>query len=308
MGGTPETLALEGARVGSATRRRDAVEGWIFVLPLVALLLGFVFYPFFGAIWLSLNQKVIGAPAHWVGIRNYVELLHDPVFLRVLRNTVTYVVGAVSLKLIFGMLMALVLNQQFRLRNLFRGVYLLPWVVPTAVSALAWTWMFNDVYGIINTLLIRAGLIDWGLSWLGDYRLAMVAIIAVDVWRGMPFFGVTLLAGLQTVPTELYEAARIDGASPWVQFWRVTLPQIRHVALITTILSAVWTFGEFQIIYILTRGGPGNATHVFSTYTYEVAFSSANLSKGVAVSLFVLPFLAGAIYLLVRHMERSELA
>lgn len=255
MGGTPDTLALEGARVGSAARRRDAVEGWIFVLPLVALLLGFVFYPFFGAIWLSLNQKVIGAPAHWVGIRNYVELLHDPVFLRVLRNTVTYVGGAVSLKLIFGMLMALVLNQQFRLRNLFRGVYLLPWVVPTAVSALAWTWMFNDVYGIINTLLIRAGLIDWGLSWLGDYRLAMVAIIAVDVWRGMPFFGVTLLAGLQTVPTELYEAARIDGASPWVQFWRVTLPQIRHVALITTILSAVWTFGEFQIIYILTRGG-----------------------------------------------------
>jgi multiple sugar transport system permease protein len=285
---------------------RDRVLGWLLVAPMVALVLGLVLYPFLNAFYLSLTDKPVGYPARFVGLENYRFLLRDLAFRRVVWNSLVYTVVAVACKLSLGMVMALALDHPFRGRNVLRGLLLVPWVIPTVVTALTWFLMFDGIKGVINLTLLDLGLVREGIPWLARPGTAMLAVISVNVWRGFPFFGVCLLAGLQAIPRELYDAAAVDGASARQLFRYITLPGLKHVIFITVLLSTIWTLNDFNIIYILTRGGPGLATHVFATYTYEVGFGAFRWGRAVAISLYLVPFIAVIIGLLARRMLREE--
>ncbi|MFQ6067353.1 MAG: carbohydrate ABC transporter permease [bacterium] len=285
--------------------KREAKLGYLLVLPAVALILTLVAYPFVLAVYFSLTDKVVGRPPHFVGLRNFIELFQSAIFLRTARNSFVYTFSAVSLKFILGIGMALVLNQQFRGRNFLRGLYLLPWIVPMAISGVAWIWMYDSVFGVINYIVRIARISDTGWPWLANSTLAMIAVIIANVWRGTPFFGVSMLAGLQAIPTELYEAAEVDGAGRFSKFFNITLPQLRHIILIVTLFSTIWTFADFETVYVITRGGPANTTHLFATLSYQVGLVAGQLGKGTAISLFIFPVLLLMVYLELKYLRKA---
>src|SRR5438034_6495203 len=225
---------------------REGVFSWLMLGPGVLFLLAFVAYPFFYGIFLSLEDRRVASPGIFVGLANFATLAHDAVFWQVTRNTFVYVAITTVLKLTGGLGMALVMNQAFRGRNLARAFLLLPFIVPTILSTIAWMWIFDPTFSVINWTLVHSGAISQGFSWLGNASLAMVAIIIVNTWRGIPFYGITLLAGLQTISPELYEAAAIDGATVNQRFWHVTLPIIKPILIIVTIFSIIFTFAALQ--------------------------------------------------------------
>lgn len=285
---------------------RDFALGYTLIIPLFIVLFGLLAYPIFTALSITLQNKTVGMPGQFIGLGNYRELLFDdPVFWRVVRNGFLFTFGSVALKLVLGMIMALVLNQPIFARGFFRGILLMPWVAPTVVTALSWRWML-DLTGVFNYLLRSAGLMGTPIAWLAQYNTAMAALIMVNTWRGFPFFGVTLLAGMQSIPAELYEAAEIDGASAWQRFWYITLPSLRTILLVVAILSIIWTFNDFSTVWLLTGGGPGNATDVFATYTYKLGFRASRLGYGQTVSVILAPVLIGIIMILSPLMLRGE--
>ncbi|RKY51666.1 MAG: sugar ABC transporter permease [Candidatus Neomarinimicrobiota bacterium] len=279
------------------------ILGYLFITPLIMIIFGLVGFPCVDAVWLSLTHKFVGQPAKFIGFENYHSLMFSPAFINATKNTFVYTFVATGLKMTLGLAMALTLNFDFKGVNAVRGILLISWVIPTAISALIWMWMYDDMVGIFNFTLIKLGLIKTGLSWLGNSQLAMPSVIAVNVWRDTPFFGLSFLAALKTVSPELYEAARTDGASVIQRFFHIALPLIKPVALIVTLLSIMWTFADFQIVYIMTKGGPAGATHIFSTFSYEVGFIAGNLGKATAIPLLMTPFLAVFIILITRLME-----
>jgi multiple sugar transport system permease protein len=290
--------------------RGDARFGYALLLPagiLIAVLVGF---PFLRALWLSFHDKLLGKQdAPWIGLRNYTSLLGDHIFWQAVKNTFVFTVGSIVCKLVIGLVVALILNEALPLRGLWRSIVMLPYAMPTLVSVLVWKWMYNDVSGVLNYLLTQTKIIDHPVLWLSDPGRAMPAVIAVNVWRGFPFFVITILAGLQAVPQELYDAAKVDGAGIWARFWKVTLPGILPVMAVTTLFSTILTFNDFSIIWILTQGGPGNATNVLSTLTYNIAIRGYQLGKGVAISVLMLPILIVLILILNRYInQREELA
>jgi multiple sugar transport system permease protein len=285
---------------------RDFVLGYSLLTPLILVLFLLLAYPIGMALWITLQDKTIGMPGRFVGLANYRELLfEDPFFWQVVRNGFLFTLGSVALKLIIGMVMALVLNQPIVFRGLFRGLLLMPWVAPTVVTALSWRWML-DLTGVFNFLLRSIGLMQGSVPWLAQYGTAMFALILVNTWRGFPFFGITLLAGMQAIPQELYEAAEVDGASIWQRFWHITVPSLRTVILVVTILSTIWTFNDFSIVWLLTGGGPGHATDVFATYTYKLGFVTSRLGYGQTVSVLLAPVLIAIIMVLSPMMLRGE--
>jgi len=242
----------------------------------------------------------------FIGLENYRELLlDDPFFWQVVRNGFIFTIGSVVLKLFVGMIMALVLNQPLVWRGLWRGLLLMPWVAPTVVTALSWRWIL-DLTGVLNLMLRDLGLMRTPIPWLAQYGPAMFSLVLVNTWHGFPFFGITLLAGLQAIPQELYEAADIDGASVWQRFRYVTMPSLRTVILVVTILSTIWTFNDFSVVWLLTGGGPGHATDVFATYTYKLGFITSRLGYGQTVSVILAPVLIGIIMILSPLMLRGE--
>lgn len=286
---------------------REGSLGWILMVPGGLFLLGFIAYPFFLGIWLSLTDSVIGRVGSFVGLKNYVHLLfNDSIFRQTVQNTFVYSFITVPFKLLLGLGLALLLNQRFPMRNGLRAALLLPWIVPTALSSLAWLMIFDGVMSPISWLLKSWGLIKSNISFLGDPVLAMGALIVANTWRGIPFFAVSILAGLQAVPQELHEAAAIDGAGPWARFKAVTLPVIRGITLITTLFSIIWTFADFQLIYVLTKGGPANKTHVFGTYTYQIGLQATDIGQGAAISLYMFPFLAVFAAILLVYLRRGD--
>ena len=306
----PEALARSRAISGRALSRRSLLEregvfSWLMLTPGVAFLLAFVAYPFFYGIWLSLQQRQVTQAGTFVGLANFVTLYHDAVFWQVAGNTFVYVVVTTILKLAGGLAMALVINQAFRGRNLVRAALLLPFIVPTILSTVAWMWIFDPTFSVINWLLVHGGVITSGFSWLGNKTLAMVSIIIVNTWRGIPFYGITLLAGLQTISPDLYEAAAIDGASVGQRFRHVTLPIIKPILIIVTMFSVIFTFSDFQIVYALTHGGPANATQVFVTYAFDLGMSGGQLGMGAAAALAMLPALAVLIVALTLYLRRD---
>ena len=298
------------ARPGTVLRRRLGTDwhlGYLFVLPMVVMVLALVAYPFCYAAYLSLTRKYVGVPPVYVGFENYVRLAYDGFFRRAVWNSFVFTFASVGFKLVLGMVMALVLTSRIRYRNLFTGLLLIPWVAPTVVSALNFLWIFDASLGVLNYLLVKVfRILPQGVGWLSEPGTAMASVIFVNIWRGFPFFGISFLAGLKAIPGEQYEAAAVDGASIVQRFRHVTLPALRNIIIIVILLSTIWTFNDFAIVYILTKGGPGGATQVLPVFTYEMAFGAQRLGEAIAVALYMLPALAAVIIVLSRYMRRSH--
>jgi ABC-type sugar transport systems, permease components len=275
------------------------------LIPGVLFLLAFVAYPFFYGIYLSLQARRVAEPGTFVGLANFVALFQDAVFWQITRNTFVYTIVTTLFKMIGGLAMALLMNQRFHGRNLARAFLLLPFIVPTILSTVAWMWILDPTFSVVNWTLLNTGVISNTFSWLGNKHLAMVSIITVNVWRGVPFYGITLLAGLQTISPDLYEAAAIDGANTPQRFWHITVPVIKPVLIIVTMFSVIFTFSDFQLVYALTHGGPANATHLFATYAFDVGMSAGQLGSGAAVALSMLPALALLIVGLTLYLRRE---
>jgi multiple sugar transport system permease protein len=291
-------------RPRSRVLRQEGRLAYLLLTPTLLVILFLVAYPFFGAVYLSLQDKMVGAPGRWVGLANYVELFRDDVFLRTAWNSVVYTVVAVALKFVLGLTMALILDQPRRFNNIFRTLLFVPWAVPVVIVSLNWRWIFDDLSGFLNNFLITFHLTGNIISWLSDPSLAMGCVIAVVVWAGTPFYSMTFLAGLQAIPRELYEAAEIDGASVVQQFFYVTVPRLRTIFLTTVMLSTIWTATNLQFVLILTRGGPASRTEIFPHLAYTTALGARRLGMGAAVSLVFFPLLVILIVILTRRMLR----
>ena len=286
---------------------RDRTLGYLFLFPAILVIVGLVAYPFASAIVMTFQAKTAGAPGRFIGLDNYRELLRSEQFLRTVVNTVLYTAVGVGVKFLLGLSMALVLNQERFCNNLFRSFLLIPWAIPTVMSALNWRWMFDDASGLINNVLVRLNLIDETISWLSNPHLAMFSVIVVVVWQGTPFFTMSFLAGLQAIPKELYEAAEIDGASVLQQFTNITLPRLHPIFVTAVMLSAILTSAAIQFVLILTNGGPSDRTMIFSVLAYHLALGGAQrLGMGAAVSLIFFPILIVFIVFLTRRMLREK--
>jgi len=296
------------ASLWKRARIREAGTALLFLLPLLVLVVALIVYPVYRAVWLSLTDKLVGYPERFVGLQNYFYLAEDDTFHQVIRNSFVFTVVSVGLKVVTGVLMALVLNNVIRGRNFFRGLFLLPWITSTVIIALTWRWMFDAFpgRGFFNSVLLDLGLLSRPIAFMATPEGAMMAVIVANWWRGFPFFGVSFLAGLQAIPRELYEAASVDGATPWHRFWHITLPGLKHVMIVTTLLSFILTINDFNIIYVMTRGGPGSATQIFATYSYQVAFNQLRWGRGVTICLFVVPILVLGIILISRYLLRDR--
>jgi multiple sugar transport system permease protein len=286
--------------------QREGILGYLLVLPALLLLAGLVAYPFAIALWLSLTDSIVGRPGHFIWLTNFIELFRsDEIFRQALQNSFVFTGTAVALKTVLGLCLALLLSQNLRMKRLIRGAVLLPWVIPTALSTLGWWWMFDSLYSVINWSLIHMGLIHERLQWLGTPHLAMGAVVTVNIWRGLPFYAITILAGLMAINPELYEAAESDGAGAWGRFWHVTLPLLRPVLAVVILFSTILTFADFNIVYVLTRGGPINSTHLFATLAYQVGLQAGRIGEGSAIALVMFPALAAIVYFQL-HYARKE--
>jgi len=309
MSAQTEPLRFPAARLRGlpALRRwteREGVFSWLMIVPPMAFLVALVGYPFVYGIWLSLENRPVAQPGTFVGLANFAADFRDPVFWQVASNTFVYTGVATLLKMVGGLGLALVMNQAFPLKNVVRAAMLLPFIVPTVLSTIAWMWILDPSFSVINWLMVHSGIANPGPSWLGNAGWAMSSLIVVNTWRGLPFYAITLLAGLQTIPPDLYEAATIDGASALDRFRYVTLPLLKPVVFIVTMFSLIFTFSDFQLVYVLTRGGPANATHLFATYAFDIAMSGGQFGLGASVALTMLPPLGLLIIALAVYMRR----
>ncbi len=299
-------LSLGRLRDASPTERREWLFAFVLLLPALTMLALFVAYPFIRGIWLSGLNSTLGREGEYVGLQNYVKLWHDSIFQRTTQNTFIYTAIATVLKLALGMAVALMLNMLIGFKRLLRASMLLPWIIPTVLSTLAWKWMFDPTFSIVNWLLYHLGFINVRVDWLGGPVAAMWSVILVNVWRGMPFFAITLLAGLQTINPDIQEAAAIDGANVWQRFWRVTWPLLMPVTMVVMLFSVIQTFADFQLVYILTGGGPANSTHLFATYAYQIGIQTGKLGEGAAGSLAMFPFLFLVVIFQLWYIRRGD--
>ncbi len=277
-----------------------------FIAPIVILMVFFIAWPFIKALYTSMTIYSLQERADvFVGLDNYIRLYQDPFYRQAVKATFTFTAGSIFFKMIFGTIAALLLHSQKRLKNLLTGLILLPWIIPSVVQALTWRSIYDPLYGGLNPILTSLGLIDAPVAWLSNPSTAMAAVIAVNVWAGIPFFTVNLLAGLSSIDAELYEAAQIDGANAWERFVNITLPGLRFVLAVATLLSTIWTFNNFETIWLLTQGGPGNLTKVYSILAYQKAMGSLQFGPGTAVAFSLTPVLAVFIIFLSRYMRRD---
>jgi multiple sugar transport system permease protein len=279
--------------------------GLIFMLPAAAILLFFLTYPLGLGVWLGFTDTRLNRPGAFIGLENYESLLDDPIFLLSIFNTILYTAVASVLKFGLGLWLALILNEHLPFKAFFRAIVLLPWVVPTVLSAIAFWWIFDAQFSIISWSLLKLGIINSPINFLGDPTNARASVIAANVWRGIPFVAITLLAGLQTIPPSLHEAATLDGATPWQRFRHITLPMLTPIIAVVMTFSVLFTFTDFQLIYVLTRGGPLNATHLMATLSFQ-RFSSGQLGEGAAIAVAMIPFLLAAILFSYFGLQRRK--
>ena len=278
--------------------------GLVFMLPAAALLLLFLTYPLGLGTWLGFTDTKIGRAGEWVGLENFQYLFGDAVARLALFNTLFYTFVASVIKFVLGLWLAILLNQHLPFKSFFRAVVLLPFIVPTALSAIAFWWIYDSQFSIISWTLMKLGWINQYIDFLGDPWLARFSVIAANVWRGVPFVAISLLAGLQTIPVSLYEAAALDGASPWQRFYNVTLPLLTPIIAVVMTFSVLFTFTDFQLIYVITRGGPLNATHLMATLSFQRAISGGALGEGAALATAMIPFLLAAILFSYYGLQR----
>ena len=269
--------------------------GLIFLLPAAGLLLLFLTYPLGLGTWLGFTDTKIGRDGKWVGFENFEYLWGDAVMRLAVFNTIFYTVVASVIKFVLGLWLALLLNKHLPFKAFLRAVVLLPFIVPTALSAIAFWWIYDSQFSIISWGLLKLGIISEYIDFLGQPWHARFSTIAANIWRGVPFVAITLLAGLQTISPSYYEAASLDGASDWQQFRFVTLPLLTPIIAVVMTFSVLFTFTDFQLIYVLTRGGPLNATHLMATLSFQRAISGGSLGEGAAIATAMVPFLAAAI-------------
>jgi len=269
--------------------------GLLFMAPATVLLVLFLTYPLGLGVWLGFTDTKIGRGGEFIGLENYEFLWEDSVTQLALFNTLFYTFIASVLKFFLGLWLAVLLNERLPFKTFFRSVILLPYIVPTALSALAFWWLYDAQFSIISWVLIKLGWIDHYIDFLGDPWNARLSVLAANVWRGVPFVAITLLAGLQTISPSLYEAAAIDGATSWQRFKHITLPLLTPMIAVVMTFSVLFTFTDFQLIYVITRGGPLNATHLMATLSFQRAISGGALGEGAAIAIAMVPFLLAAI-------------
>lgn len=300
--------------VSSRQRWRRALgpdlDGYGFILPATIIMVCLVVYPFGLAIWFSLSDAVIGEQGRWVGLENFKYILQmDDIFLQTLRNTLIFAVTSVVLKSVFGLGAALLLQRATVFKRFFRGSILIPFVAPTTLTTLGWWLIFDPTYSHINWALEHIWPLHlFGLGpyqWLGNPYLALFSVIFVNFWRGLPFFAVTIFAGLVSIPHELYEAADTEGASTIRKFWHITLPLLRPVLAIVILFSSIFTLADFNIVYVLTRGGPMNSTHLFATYSFTVGILNHEIGLGAAISLFLFPLLLFVVIFQLKMVRKD---
>ncbi len=286
--------------------RGEQLIGWLLLIPaLLVLSLVFV-YPIVRAFWLSLFTENLSTQLQPVfsGLANYWRMLGDGRFWQSMGNTTIFTVVSVLLELILGMGIALVLNQSFRGRGVVRTIAIIPWALPTAIMGLAWAWIFNDQYGVVNDLLQRLGLIQTGISWLGEPTLAMIALIIADVWKTTPFISIILLAGLQSIPQDLYEAHAMDGANSWQSFYQITLPLLMPQILIALLFRFAQAFGIFDLVQVMTGGGPAGATETVSIYIYSTVMRYLDFGYGAALVVVTFLLLVLAVAITARLLQK----
>ncbi len=271
------------------------VLGPLFMLPAAVLLLVFLTYPLGLGTWLGFTDAKIGRTGEWVGMDNFEYLFGDSVARLSLFNTLFYTAVASTFKFGLGLWLALLLNRQLPFKSFVRAVVLLPFIVPTALSAIAFWWIYDAQFSVVSWVLVKMGIIDTYINFLGEPWLARISTIIANVWRGVPFVAITLLAGLQTISPSLYEAASLDGASDWQKFWYVTLPMLTPIIAVVMTFSVLFTFTDFQLIYVLTRGGPLNSTHLMATLAFQRGIPGGALGEGAALAIAMVPFLLAAI-------------
>jgi multiple sugar transport system permease protein len=280
--------------------------GLLFLLPALAVLGCFLAYPLGLGVWLSLTDAKIGRAGHYIGTENFEFLFTDNVFRLSVFNTFFYTLVASIVKFALGLWLALLLNERLPFKAFLRAIVLLPWIVPTALSAIAFWWIYDPQFSIVSWALQRMGVIDANINFLGDPWNARWSTIAANIWRGIPFVAITLLAGLQTISPSLYEAAVIDGASGWQRFRFVTFPMLTPIIAVVMTFSVLFTFTDFQLIYVLTRGGPLNATHLMATLSFQRAIPGGQLGEGAAIAVAMIPFLLAAILFSYFGLQRRR--
>jgi multiple sugar transport system permease protein len=269
--------------------------GWMFMLPAAAFLLLFLVYPLGLGIWLSFTDAKIGRPGEFVGLENYQWIIGDSKFQTAVFFTIFYTVAASIIKFAIGLYLALLLNERLPFKAILRAVVLIPFIVPTVLSAIAFWWIFDPQFSVISWSLRKAGLISTNIDFLGDVWNARWSVIFANIWRGVPFVAISLLAGLQTVPASLYEAATLDGASRWQIFVKITYPLLTPIIAVVMTFSVLFTFTDFQLIKVLTNGGPAGSTELMATMSYNTAILGSRIGEGSAVSTAMVPFLLAAI-------------
>ncbi|AFY87328.1 MAG: Trehalose transport system permease protein SugA [Chroococcidiopsis cubana SAG 39.79] len=293
-------------------QKREQKTGWILLLPALIVMLVVYAYPILRAFWLSVFTQNLGTELELVfsGLSNYGRMFNDGRFWQSLWNTTVFTTASVLSELILGIGVALVLNQAFKGRGIVRTITLIPWALPTAVMGVAWAWIFNDQYGVVNDILRRLGLIETGISWLGNPTLAMIAVILADVWKTTPFIALLLLAGLQSIPGDLYEAHSLDGATPWQSFWKITVPLLMPQIIVSLLFRFAQAFAIFDLIQVMTGGGPGGATETVSIYIYSTVMRYLDFGYGSAliVVTFLILVIAVAIASLLLTRARANAA
>src|ERR1700712_2844297 len=284
-------------------------ERWLALVllgPTPGLLRGFIAHPVLPGVPLAGTNTRVGVPGEFVGLANFYKIFNDGIFRTSVYNTFVYTGITTVFKLALGLWLAMLLNRNFRGKAFIRAFILLPFIIPTVLSTFAWKWMFDPTFSVLNWMLFHAGVIQTRINWLGDPIMAMASVITVNVWRGVPFYAISLLAGLQTISPELHEAAAIDGARGWDPFRHVTWPLLLPVALVIVLFSVIQTFADFQLVYVLTGGGPANATQLFATYAYQIGVGTGLLSEGAAISLAIFPILLLVVIVQLVYIRRTE--
>jgi multiple sugar transport system permease protein len=280
--------------------------GLLFMLPAAALLIVFLTYPLGLGVFLGFTDAKVGRPGEWIGIENYDFLVTDSVFRLAVWNTFLYTFIASVIKFALGLWLALLLNEHIPFKAFVRAIVLLPFIVPTVLSAIAFWWIYDAQFSVISWLLTKIGVIHTYINFLGEPNLARMSVIIANIWRGVPFVAICLLAGLQTISPSLYEAASIDGANGFQKFWHVTLPMLSPIIAVVMTFSVLFTFTDFQLIWVLTRGGPINATHLMATLSFQRAIPGGALGEGAAIATAMIPFLLAAILFSYFGLQRRK--
>ncbi|NRF90383.1 sugar ABC transporter permease [Paenibacillus frigoriresistens] len=285
---------------------KESSLAWILILPCLLMIFGLAVYPIIYSFWLSLHHaSLLSQVRTFNGFENYTEVLKSAEFWASMARTMYYVFVSLAVQIVIGISVAVVLNQDFKGRRFVRSVMLLPWAIPNIVNAVMWEWIYNASYGALNGLLMQLGITNEKISWLGSKFLALNMIVAADTWKMVPFYAILLLAGMQTIPKDLYESARIDGSDSWKSFFHITIPMLKPVLLVIMVLRTMQCFGVFDIIYILTKGGPANGTMTISYYVYFETFGNLNFGKGSAIS-FIVAIIILLISLVYIKLLRTE--